>query len=328
VTSAGQLCNVALFVLVNAMWAAMYFANKWVDLGPVGISVWTFLIAIPVLVPFLLWERSRSTRHKEFVQSVGREKRSPWCASNGAGFAVVGILGLLPAALFMAWGEKYTTATSAAMLGLSVPVITPLVAFMVLGERMCRVGWISLSIALTGALILSCSGTSEESAGTVIKSGWLWILLGNAMVLLSNTCSCLYNVFSKELLRRFSPLEVLSYSYVLALALGLILAVWLEPVCLGPLVWRDAHRWWGLVILGVVVYGLAMVLWMYLLTRIDVGLASISLYLLPFFGVVLSALILGEAMTWPMVAGGVITFAGAVLGVVAGNGQRHRDEPT
>ena len=71
VISAGKWCNVILLVLVNAMWGAMYFANKWVDLGPIGISIWTFMIATPVLLPFLLWERWWSPGHRRLCPTCG-----------------------------------------------------------------------------------------------------------------------------------------------------------------------------------------------------------------------------------------------------------------
>jgi len=55
-----------------------------------------------------------------------------------------------------------------------------------------------------------------------------------------------------------------------------------------------------------------MVLWMYLLKRLDVSQASVSIYLLPFLGVLLSALTPTEKITATMVVGGLVTLAGTV----------------
>ena len=56
-----------------------------------------------------------------------------------------------------------------------------------------------------------------------------------------------------------------------------------------------------------------MVLWMYLLTRMDVAQASISVYLMPFLGVLSAAILLHEQITVPMIIGGAITLAGTIL---------------
>jgi drug/metabolite transporter (DMT)-like permease len=49
------------------------------------------------------------------------------------------------------------------------------------------------------------------------------------------------------------------------------------------------------------------------LKRIDVSQASVSIYLLPFLGVLISSLTLHEPITGPMILGGLITLAGAIL---------------
>ncbi len=56
-----------------------------------------------------------------------------------------------------------------------------------------------------------------------------------------------------------------------------------------------------------------MVLWMFLLKCLDVSQASVSIYLLPFLGILLSALTLNEKITSKMVAGGLATLAGTIL---------------
>ena len=56
-----------------------------------------------------------------------------------------------------------------------------------------------------------------------------------------------------------------------------------------------------------------MVLWMLLLKRLDVSQASVSIYLLPFLGVLISAITLQEKITSNMIVGGLVTLTGTVL---------------
>jgi len=69
----------------------------------------------------------------------------------------------------------------------------------------------------------------------------------------------------------------------------------------------------ALIVLSTLSWGLAMVLWMFLLTRLDVSQASVSIYLLPFLGVLISAVTLKEKTTATTLVGGLVTLAGTIL---------------
>jgi EamA domain-containing membrane protein RarD len=61
-------------------------------------------------------------------------------------FLVVGVLGLIPASAFLAWGVDRSTASNAAIIYLTVPIITALLASVMLKERMTPVRWGSLFV--------------------------------------------------------------------------------------------------------------------------------------------------------------------------------------
>ena len=56
-----------------------------------------------------------------------------------------------------------------------------------------------------------------------------------------------------------------------------------------------------------------MVLWMWVLSRIDASQASVSIYLLSVFGVILSAITLHEKLSLVQLLGGSLVVAGTVL---------------
>jgi drug/metabolite transporter (DMT)-like permease len=56
-----------------------------------------------------------------------------------------------------------------------------------------------------------------------------------------------------------------------------------------------------------------MVLFFRVLDRLDVTQVSLSIYLLPFFGILLSALTLSERISGSIIAGGLLAFAGTGL---------------
>lgn len=75
----------------------------------------------------------------------------------------------------------------------------------------------------------------------------------------------------------------------------------------------ELRTWVSVLVVSIISYGLGMVLWAVLLRRLEVSQASVSIYLLPFFGVIISALTLHEKITPSMILGGLVTLAGTVL---------------
>lgn len=79
--------------------------------------------------------------------------------------------------------------------------------------------------------------------------------------------------------------------------------------------------WLAVAILGILSWGIAMVLWMWVLNRLEVGQVSTSIYLLPLFGLILSVLTVHDHITLPQILGGALTVAGtATLTLVDGRG--------
>jgi drug/metabolite transporter (DMT)-like permease len=304
--------DVALLILVNTMWAAQYAAYKTATarMGPVTVSTWTFLIAALTLLPFLARERGRSSRDggsSPLDPPDPSIRQSPWELGKVVDFFVLGILGLVPASALLAWGTDRSTASNAALIYLTIPIITALLASVMVHEKMTGVRWISLLVALAGVLILSDFDWRHLGLGSGKYA------FANFLILLACASSSFYNVFCKKLLRRFTPFEVLVYGYLCAVIASVPLLIWVEPFRWSDVRAYNVATWIALLVLSVVSWGLAMVLWMYLLTRLDVSQASVSVYLLPILGVLISSLTLREKITSTMILGGAVTLVGTIL---------------
>jgi drug/metabolite transporter (DMT)-like permease len=68
-----------------------------------------------------------------------------------------------------------------------------------------------------------------------------------------------------------------------------------------------------------------MLLYFWVIERIDVTQASLSLYLLPMFGVLLSTVVVRERITPQLMFGGLLVFAGTLLVTVYEERKRMRD---
>jgi drug/metabolite transporter (DMT)-like permease len=70
---------------------------------------------------------------------------------------------------------------------------------------------------------------------------------------------------------------------------------------------------WAVLSLGVLPWGFAMVLWMWVLNRLDVGQVSASIYLLPFFGLVLSVITVHDRISFHQSIGGALVLVGTIV---------------
>ncbi len=163
----------------------------------------------------------------------------------------------------------------------------------------------SLLTAIVGVLIIS-----DLDWNTVGFFGPY--LSGNILLLAGAVGNAVYVVYAKKLLMHTGPMVVLFWGQVFGFA-GSIPFLLVEPTGgQGPLAYTGT-TWLSLVFLGSVYFGLTMVVFCRILDRMEAGKIMVFAYLQPVFGVAMSALLLGERITFSMVIGGLLVVAGTSL---------------
>jgi len=288
---AGKLRDWLLLLACNLMWASQFVMVKLVQeqMGP--LFAVTFPIALSTLLLMFL---------------VRREPAAALTRKDIGVFILLGIAGQLFAQLFITWGVRFAPASNAALITLIMPISTAVMAHFVLGEHMSRIRWISFGLALLG--VAACSGVDWN--GLNFGKGYV---MGNIMIFVSVLGSAFYNAYSKKALVRHSPLRVLLYSYYALLAVLLPITIALEPEGFTHLLHYSGTVWFGLAVLAVFQYYLSMVIFLNVLARLDATQAALSNYLIPFFGVLIAAVVLHERLTGFMIAGGLLALASTLL---------------
>ena len=306
-----RLRDWSLLLACNLIWASQFVMVKLVQeqMGPVFATFFPMTLATLMLIPIVY-------RKKRLRESDDSSNRMP--TRDILEFILIGVLGQVVAQLFITWGVRLSLASNAALLMLALPVSTAVMAYFFLGERMTPVRWLSFVLAIAG--VLECSGIDWKELN--MTSGRF--LLGNVLIFLSVIGSAFYNAYSKKLLTRYSPLQVLLYSYYAVFAFLLPITLRLEPQGFHDLPRYTLGVWLGLIMLAVFQYFLSMVIFLNVLTRLDATQAALSNYLIPFFGVLIAAMVLHERLTPFMVLGGVLVLASTLLVTVYEERQRLR----
>lgn len=308
--STARLRDWALLLVCNLIWASQFVMVKLVQtqMGPVFATFFPMTLATILLIPVVWRERRRERAAGVYAGISWRDVPQ---------FVMIGVFGQVVAQLFITWGVRWANASNAALLMLALPVSTAVMAYFFLDERMTRVRWISFVLAVAG--VIECSGINWKELDFTTGGRFF---LGNLMIFLSVNGSAFYNAYSKKLLRRFSPLRVLLYSYYAVFAFMLPITLRAEPEGFRNLSTYTPVVWLGLAGLALFQYFLSMVIFLNVLTRLDATQAGLSNYLIPFFGVVIAAIGLHERLTGFMVAGGILVLGSTLLVTVYE--ERHR----
>lgn len=286
-----------LLALANLIWAGQGTAVKFLEpfLGPIAITFLPFYVTTLLLIPVLLWQRRRNPHR---ATPTWRD----WWK-----FAVAGIGGQVLAQLGMTWGISKSLASNGAILNLLIPVISAVLASIMLGERLSRLRVLCLVIGLVGVLMMSSADLRELS---LLGQSYL---AGNLLILTGCCGSAFYNVYCKGLLERYGEVEILIFSYITASLASLPLLVWAEPFDFHLLAELDARACLAFGFLAVFMYGVSMLVFFYVLEHIPVTVASASLYLVPVFGVLFAVVLVGETLSPMTLAGAAIVLASTML---------------
>jgi drug/metabolite transporter (DMT)-like permease len=299
VFSAQRLRDWTLLVLCNLIWSSQFVLVKIVQeqMGPVAATSFPMLIATILLFPIV---------HLE-TRSQGGSVPNRAFSKDWLGFLTIGVLGQVVAQLFITWGLRYSLASNGALLMLALPIVTTVMAYFLLGEKMSSIRWVSFALAAAG--VVECSGVDWKELN--LTSGTY--VFGNALVFVSVCGSAFYNVYSKKLLERYTPLQVLLYSYYFVVAFLMPITFYSEPNAFQQIVHYTARTWIGIALLAVLQYCLSMVIFLTVLARLDATQATLSNYLIPFFGLIIAALVLHEHLTMFMMLGGSLVLLSTLL---------------
>jgi drug/metabolite transporter (DMT)-like permease len=285
-----------VLVLVNLMWAFQFSGAKIATerLGPVAVALIPLALSTILFAPLIRVSRGKTPRPR-FTRVVWRD------------LFLASMLGIIPAQLGLTWGVEHSLASNASVLTLTIPVLTAVMAVILLGERMTPVRWLSFGLAICGVLMAS---DIQWGSVAIFRGTYL---LGNLLIFASCLGSAFFNTYSKKLLETFNPVELLVYSFLITDLELLILMLLFERPRISEFVSLGLGVWASLLIIAILSLSLSTLLYFWVIDKIDVTQASLSIYLLPIFGVLLSTVIVKEKITPSLVFGGLLVCAGTFL---------------
>ena len=212
---------------------------------------------------------------------------------------VLGLLLALHWTCFFAAIQE-TSVASAVLVTYSSPVLVAILAPAVLGEHVPAVSVAALAVSLGGIALIALSGGGGDVRAT-----------GVALAIGAAATNALLFVGFKRFAADVAPVTVVLYETVVA-------AVVLSPAALAGGYSLGVEEIGYLFVLGVVLTGLVIVVFVAALRDVPATTAGILAYMEPVSAAALAALLLGETPSAAVIAGGVaIVASGAIVALRA-----------
>ena len=284
--------------LATMSWATNAVLGRWLraDIGPLMLTALRFTVATAF---FSILLRNRPPQERQF----GNDKW--WILAMG----LAGVVGFSP---LLYLGLRYSTAVNCSLIQGFSPLITALIAGMIIHEPVSTRQLVGAVLGLIGVAGLLSRGSLRFLLGLQFNAGDL-ILVASAVVW------AFYSVFGRRVMRNRSPVAATALSNFLGLPL-IVAAAAFEFQHI-PLNWR-IETIAAIVHICVVPTIIGYWSWNLAVGILGAGGAMVFYNTLPLYGVILGAVFLNESVGMiHLIFGGLILGGG--LWATLGRGSHH-----
>ena len=289
-----RILGIALVNLATMAWASNAVLGRWLrgDIGPLTLTALRFTVATAF---FGLLLRTQPPEERRY----GKDRW--WILVMG----LAGVVGFSP---LLYLGLRYSTAVNSSLIQGFSPIITALIAGLIIQEPVTRRQAWGAVLGLIGVIGLVSGGSLSFIVDLRFNPGDL-ILVAAAVVW------AFYSVFGRRVMRNRSPLSAVALSNFLCLpilAVAALIEVQYLPLNLRPAtVAAIAH-------ICIVPTLIGYWSWNRSVHLLGAGGAMVFYNTLSLYGVVLGASFLGEDLGWIHLVFGGLILGGGVWATLAG----------
>lgn len=219
-------------------------------------------------------------------------------------FMLLGITGMFGYHILFFTALRYTSAINSSLIASTNPLITTILSAIFLGDK--------LNIKKIGAILLSLIGVLLAITGGDIASiARVGFNIGDLLMIAAVFCWVIYSIISKKASVKYSPIVLLSYSF-LSCTLFLIPFVILEKP-LSIMKNTTANGWLSIIYMAVFPSVIGYLIQQISVKQIGPRRTAAFLNLMPAFSIVLSIMLLGEAVNILKIFSSILIISGVYI---------------
>lgn len=261
----------ALVIFAMALFAGAFYAAKAavVIVPPITLTFLRFLVALALLIPLFLRQPK--------TQIVPATRDLPL-------LFLIGATGMFLYHYLFFVSLETTSPVNSSVLGSFGPIMTSVMAVLIIHEpfRLQRFG--ALFLALAGVLVTLCNGNLSLLASLQFNRGDLVMLTGVV-------CLAFYNTVSKKALARYTPTTVLTF----AIASAVLLSAPGFVIHFGEIPWKSATLWGATLYMGIFPSFIGYLSMQVAIKQIGVSRTAPFVNVTPVFSILIAVLFFGTA---------------------------------
>lgn len=216
-------------------------------------------------------------------------------------FAALGFLGVFFHNAIQAYALQSVSAGMSGLIIAANPVAIAILGYFILGEKLDGRKKGGILLAAFGVLVILSRGNPLMFFQKAYSPGEL-------ILVFSVFTWGLFSVYSRRVLQKTATDLAMTYVLTFGWIFATPLFLYAGGVAEIPAI--PAPIWGNILFLGVFCSALAYLFWYDALRDLPASEAGVFLYVNPVVAIVLSAVLLGETLSLPMIGGGLLVFAG------------------
>jgi len=254
---------------------------------PMPLGFLRFLIATIFILPFFFIQRK---------ESLFKAIRVIWP------YTILGTINIL---LFYL-GLVRTTADSSVIIYCDVPLITAVLSYFLIKERLSKSKQIGILIGFLGTFFVVILPLLPKG----IKTG---DLIGNLLIVIATFMWAAYGISSKKIIEKgYSPISVATVSFIVSTVVFLIISPFVAKTNFIIPIFSINNLILLLLLGGIATVG-SNVLMQWCVKHTSATITFLYQYIQPVFTIIFAAIILGEKITGGFLIGAILVLAGVFI---------------
>lgn len=278
-------------LLCAFFWSGAFIAGKIgvKEIPPFSLAFFRFLFATVIIFPIMIKYEEKDWRIKAEDMKV---------------MLTLGIIGMFGYHILFFTALKYTTAINSSMIAATNPMITSILASIIIKERLELKRLCAILIAFAGVVLTLTNGRITALIEIRFNKGDI-IMLGAV------ACWAIYSVISKKVMERYSPLILTSYSFLVCLIALVPFVIMEKPMTYLPNV--SLQGWLSVLYMAIFASVIGYLVQQMAIKAIGPSKTNVFVNLVPVFSIILSTIILKETLSITKCMSGVIIIIGVYM---------------